>query len=189
MPEDDLITLGNKQEALTLAIAKRNSIELDSKTYVEAAKLGLRSTVELVTLISPNKKSYKKNCREVRATFMKNLVAFDLYLSDSPGTNGHPYAFTPWMIVTGKQQPMGMAMVDGKQVLVSDMTDPEGHIVLDEKQQKAVMEAFCRHPDQTWLMSPGQSIQLGTANEDPTWTQYADMRKHRAQRLKNCFTR
>jgi len=95
---------------------------------------------------------------------------FDLMLTDVPGAGGHPLAHTAWKIARSSQPPEGMAWVTPAQLVTSGESDQAGRVVLDDAQKKTVAEAYNRHPNQLWLVYPGQAVQIDMVQEQASWS-------------------
>jgi type VI secretion system secreted protein VgrG len=84
---------------------------------------------------------------------------FNIQLQDVPGDEGFPLAHTPWRILEG----------DDDKVLLEGETDEQGHVLLDDKQQKTLSTAYCKAPRSLWLAYPGQCIALRLHLEIQGW--------------------
>ena len=103
-------------------------------------------------------------------------LKFNLALTDVPGPQGHPLAYTPWKIARSRGAPEGLALVEEDQLVASGRTDAEGRIKLDAAQEKEVARAYCQDPNAVWLVHPGHTVRLSVASESPDWTQEDKLR-------------
>lgn len=95
---------------------------------------------------------------------------FNLMLTDVPGAGGHPLAHTPWKIARSSHPPEGLAWIPPAQLVASGESDHTGRVVLDGAQKKTVAEAYNRHPNQLWLVYPGQAVQIDMVQEQTSWS-------------------
>lgn len=71
---DDVNRLGDKLEALTLALAKSRAVALDAHTYHEAARDGFLHMREVLALTSSSEASYREQCAEVNDKIAKKMA-------------------------------------------------------------------------------------------------------------------
>jgi type VI secretion system secreted protein VgrG len=104
-----------------------------------------------------------------RSAMEPRKMRFKLQLADAPGLGGHPLAHTPWKIATG-EPPKGLGLIDPSHLVIEGKSDAKGQLTLSESDHDALAQAFCRHPDRTWLVYPGHTVALEVTTEDENWT-------------------
>ncbi|WP_371766836.1 type VI secretion system Vgr family protein [Massilia sp.] len=109
-----------------------------------------------------------------RSALAQRAMQFKMRLMDTPGPNGHPLGNTPWKIAI-REQPEGLQLIDEENLLAEGVTDDDGHVVLTPDDEKKVEEAYALHPDDTWLVYPGQVINIHVQVESETWDEKQKM--------------
>jgi type VI secretion system secreted protein VgrG len=95
---------------------------------------------------------------------------FKFMLTDVPGSAAHPLAHAPWKLARSAHAPEGMAWIEDEQLIAAGESDQSGHICLDAAQKKALSEAYCRHPNDIWLVYPGHAVKVNVDQEHADWS-------------------
>ncbi len=103
-----------------------------------------------------------------RSALQQRAMQFKMRLMDTPGPNGHPLGNTPWKIAI-RERPEGLQLIDDENLLAEGITDDDGHVLLTSDEEKRLAEAYALHPDHTWLVYPGQVINIHVQVESETW--------------------
>ena len=103
-----------------------------------------------------------------RSALPQRAMQFKMRLMDTPGPNGHPLGNTPWKIAI-REQPEGLQLIDDENLLAEGVTDDDGHVRMTPDDEKKLAEAYAVHPDHTWLVYPGQVINIHVQVESETW--------------------
>ena len=109
--------------------------------------------------------SLAENIGECRSTLELKMV-----LADTPGPNGHPLAYTPWVLSIGPE-PHGMDLIEPADKLASGETGEDGLIVVSEPQKVAVRDALCDASKTVWLSYPGQAVRVEVLQSQSDWTE------------------
>ncbi|MCC2963521.1 type VI secretion system tip protein VgrG [Massilia sp. IC2-278] len=103
-----------------------------------------------------------------RSELEKRPLQFKMRLADTPGSNGHALANTPWKIAYG-EMPDGLGLIDDKKLVAQGLTDDKGNVVLSSAEEEALAAAYAMHPDRTWLVYPGHVVRVDVRTESPDW--------------------
>ncbi|GHD57798.1 type IV secretion protein Rhs [Jeongeupia chitinilytica] len=96
----------------------------------------------------------------------------DLRLMDIPGPHGHPLAQMPWQIVRPTVLTDFLSgITDQTDVLAEGVSDDQGKIVLDAKQEELLAEQHCKSPGCLWITCAGQLAKLDMVAESAGWTE------------------
>lgn len=63
-----------------------------------------------------------------------------------------------------------MAWIDDRHLIAAGESDQSGRICLDAAQKKALAEAYCRHPNEVWLVYPGHAVKVNVDQEQGDWS-------------------
>ena len=103
-----------------------------------------------------------------RSALEPRPLKFNLQLADTPGSQAHVLANTPWIISFGKR-PDGMAFVKRDHIVAQGKTDTNGKILLTEDEEKKLAEIYAANPDHTFITYPGHVTNLNVATQSPDW--------------------
>ena len=95
-------------------------------------------------------------------------------IADTPGPNGHALANTPWVIAVGPR-PDGLSGIDEKWIVAQGKTDNDGYIPLTSADQEKLSIAYAAHPSNSWIVYPGNTVQLNVETEKPEWDSKAKL--------------
>jgi type VI secretion system secreted protein VgrG len=105
-----------------------------------------------------------------RSAIPARELKFNIVLTDVPGPNGHPLAFTDWKIALSSRPPEGLGLIDETQLVAEGQTDAKGRVVFTPEQEKLVAQAYCQAPSGVWLVHRGQAALLDVVTHRPDWS-------------------
>ncbi|PWF47772.1 type VI secretion system Vgr family protein [Massilia glaciei] len=177
----DAVTLSSANAHIDWAAAKRISLSTAGGANITIEGRNITVSCPGKLTIHAGKKSFvgPENLNYAlpklpRSELEKRPLNFKMRLADTPGPNGHALANMPWVVAFGRK-PDGLAGIEDEQIVAKGKTDDDGYIVLTEAEQEELSKVYAMHPDSTWVVYPGSTVQLNVETESPDWDQKAKL--------------